>query len=106
MKRAYISMAVLATLAVVSWSSVAPADDETDTRVVHCDQGDTLAPALQQAHPGATIRVTGTCHEAVAITTDRVTLDGEGTAILDGGGPGCPPGGQRPQCDGHGLDRA
>ena len=93
MKRAYISMAVLATLAVVSWSSVAQADDETDTRIVNCDQGDTLAHALQQAQPGATIRVTGICHEAVAMTTDRVTLDGEGTAILDGGGPGCPPGG-------------
>jgi parallel beta helix pectate lyase-like protein len=86
MKHASIAMAVLATLAVVSWSSVAPADDETDTRIVHCDQGETLAHALQQAQPGETIRVTGTCHEAVAITTDRVTLDGEGTAILDGGG--------------------
>jgi len=29
--------------------------------------------------------VTGTYHEVVALTTDRVTLDGEGTAILDGG---------------------
>jgi hypothetical protein len=86
MKRASIAIAVLATLAVVSSISVAPADDEQDTRFVNCDQGDTLAHALQQAQPGATIRVTGTCHEAVAMTTDRVTLDGAGSAILDGGG--------------------
>ena len=86
MKRAYIAIAVLATLAVVSWISVAPADDEQDPRVVHCDKGETLAQALQKATPGETIRVTGTCQEAVTITTDRLTLNGEGTAILDGGG--------------------
>jgi hypothetical protein len=34
MKHASIALAVLATLAVVSVSSVATADDETDTRLV------------------------------------------------------------------------
>ncbi|MGH2521735.1 MAG: right-handed parallel beta-helix repeat-containing protein [Anaerolineales bacterium] len=53
---------------------------------VNCDKGGTLAKALAKARPGMTIQITGTCHEAVTITTDRLTLDGGGTAILDGGG--------------------
>ena len=36
---------------------------------------------------GDTIRITGNCSERLTITTDRITLDGQGTAILDGGGP-------------------
>ena len=32
------------------------------------------------------MKVTGTCHERVTITTDRLTLDGGGSAVLDGGG--------------------
>ncbi|MGH7703975.1 MAG: right-handed parallel beta-helix repeat-containing protein, partial [Gemmatimonadales bacterium] len=53
---------------------------------VNCDKAGTLAKALEKAKPGMTIQITGTCHEAVTITTDRLTLDGGGTAILDGGG--------------------
>jgi hypothetical protein len=41
---------------------------------------------LARAHPGDTIRVTGTCVERVSIKTDRITLDGQGAATLDGGG--------------------
>src|SRR5215831_9049765 len=53
---------------------------------VDCNKGQTIGQALTKADPGDTIRVTGTCHEQVTITTDRLTLDGQGTAILDGGG--------------------
>ncbi|MGH8549205.1 MAG: right-handed parallel beta-helix repeat-containing protein [Methylococcales bacterium] len=53
---------------------------------VNCDKGGTLAKALAKARPGMTIQITGTCHEAVTITTNRLTLDGGGIAILDGGG--------------------
>jgi Right handed beta helix region len=57
---------------------------------VDCDQGETVAKALTQAKPNDTIVVTGTCVEQVTVTVDRVTLDGGGTAVLDGGGGGVP----------------
>jgi Right handed beta helix region len=53
---------------------------------VNCDNGDSLAQALDQVAPGETIQVRGTCSEAVRILTDRITLDGGGSATLDGGG--------------------
>ena len=53
---------------------------------VKCDTGQTLTEALRKAKPGDTLQVTGTCHERVTITTDRLTLDGGGSAVLDGGG--------------------
>jgi nitrous oxidase accessory protein NosD len=56
---------------------------------VHCNvPGQTITKALQTAQPGDTIRVRGTCEETVTITTDRVTLDGGGMAILQGPGGG------------------
>jgi len=55
-------------------------------RVVNCDRGQNIAEVLARAHPGDTIRVTGTCVERVSIKTDRITLDGQGAATLDGGG--------------------
>jgi hypothetical protein len=60
-------------------------------RHVHCDvPGQTITKALKTAQPGDTIRVRGTCAETVTITTDRVTLDGGGKAILQGPGSGQP----------------
>ena len=53
---------------------------------VNCNAGESLRKALRHAQPGSTIRVRGTCTERVTITTDRLTLDGRGTAVLDGGG--------------------
>ncbi len=53
---------------------------------VNCNRGGTITKALENANPGDTIQVTGTCKERVTITTDRLTLDGQGSAILDGGG--------------------
>jgi hypothetical protein len=65
---------------------------------VHCDEpGQTITKALQSAQPGDTIRVWGTCEETVTITTDRVTLDGGGKAVLQG-----PCGGQSGEVS-HGL---
>src|SRR5262245_33494205 len=55
---------------------------------VKCDKGQTLTEALRKAKPGDTLQVTGTCQERVTITTDRLTLDGGGSAVLDGGGGG------------------
>jgi nitrous oxidase accessory protein NosD len=53
---------------------------------VNCDHGEKLAKALKEAKPGETSQVSGTCQEAVTIITDRITLDGSGSAIIDGGG--------------------
>lgn len=52
---------------------------------VNCPD-ETITDALRTALPGSTLHIVGTCTETVTITTDRVTLDGQGTAILDGGG--------------------
>jgi hypothetical protein len=61
-------------------------DVGSNMRVVNCDRGEEIARALARAEPGDTIRVTGTCVERVSIKTDRITLDGQGAATLDGGG--------------------
>jgi len=54
---------------------------------VHCGvSGHTIGKALTKAEPGDTFLISGFCPEKVTITTDRITLDGQGTAILDGGG--------------------
>jgi hypothetical protein len=72
--------------AVPLTSPTGDADSNMRMRVVNCDHGQNLAEALARAHPGDTIRVTGTCVERVSIKTDRITLDGQGAATLDGGG--------------------
>src|SRR5215470_15481780 len=55
-------------------------------RAVNCSRGETIAKALEKAQPGDTIRITGTCFERVTVTTDRITLDGQGATTLDGVG--------------------
>src|SRR5262244_3044068 len=46
-----------------------------------------LGEVIAKADPGDTLQVTGTCRERVVVTTDRLTIDGQGTAVIDGGGP-------------------
>jgi hypothetical protein len=55
------------------------------TRDVNCNDDQTITEALAQAMPGDTIRISGTCHEAIVITTDRLTLEGD-NAVIDGEG--------------------
>ncbi|NOT55407.1 MAG: hypothetical protein HOP18_12440 [Deltaproteobacteria bacterium] len=52
---------------------------------VDCDKGKTIAKALEQAKPGETIDVQGTCRETLTIRTDGVALVGRGGAVIDGG---------------------
>ena len=56
------------------------------TRGVNCSGASTLTDALDKAQPGDTVRISGTCTETVKITKDRITLDGQGLGVLDGGG--------------------
>jgi len=51
---------------------------------VDCASGKKLTDALEKAEPGDTFRIVGTCHERVIITTDRISLQGERTGVLDG----------------------
>jgi len=89
---------LLLLLAALSWSllhsgetraqpdnALIEAESSRSLRV-NCDAGQTIGRALQGAKPGDRIIVTGTCREKVIVSTDRVTLDGQGRAILDGGG--------------------
>jgi Right handed beta helix region len=70
-------------------TGVAGADSAVKAvKKVKCDKGQTLTDALKKAKPGDTLQVTGTCQERVTITTDRLTLDGGGSAVLDGGEDG------------------
>jgi hypothetical protein len=71
-----------ATLAAIVLGGTATAAPE---KHVNCDGGQSLAMALSHAHPGDIFRVTGTCQEQLSVTTDRVTIDGQGLAVLDGG---------------------
>ena len=56
------------------------------THTVDCDAGETITAAMSQAQPGDTIKITGTCNETVAVDRDGITLDGGGSAVLDGSG--------------------
>jgi len=67
---------------------VGVAGADSSVKKVKCNEGQTLKAELQKAKPGDTLQVTGTCHERVTITTDRLTLDGGGSAVLDGGAGG------------------
>ena len=53
---------------------------------VRCNNGGSLARAIRRARTGATIVVWGTCHEAVTIEKDGLTIKGMHDAVIDGGG--------------------
>jgi hypothetical protein len=54
---------------------------------VNCDvPGQTLAKAVQVSKPGDAIVVHGVCRERLTITEGPLTLDGDGTWVMDGAG--------------------
>ncbi len=59
--------------------------DGGTTHTVDCSSG-TIADAMSQAQSGDTITITGTCNEAVVVGKDGITLDGGGSAVIDGAG--------------------
>ena len=65
-------------------------NETPQTIVVDCNAGNTLGQALQQVEEGATIRISGTCLETVTVDRSGLTLDGQGSAILDGSGASLP----------------
>jgi hypothetical protein len=57
------------------------------TLQVQCGMpGQTIEKALTQADPGDTIYIQGTCTGPIIITTDYITIDGGGTAVIQGAG--------------------
>jgi hypothetical protein len=72
-------------VALIAVTRVACAANAYD---VDCSQGKSIADALAKAGPGDVINIAGTCRERVIVATDRITLNGEGTAVIDGGGAG------------------
>ena len=86
-------VALVAVAAACGIFAASDAAGQTDLRRaasdrirVDCGAGQTIGRALKHAQPGDSIVVTGTCHERVVITTDRITLEGRGAAVMDGGG--------------------
>ncbi len=84
------------SMSVVMWAWLCGGNDlplaTAQTSIaIDCNAGQTLADGLLSAFPGDTLNISGTCAERVTITTDRITIDGQGSAIIDGGG--APPGG-------------
>jgi len=67
---------------LVSLNPAQADSDDAEQILVRCNHGDSLAEAIDDADPGDTILVFGTCHESVTITTDRLTLEGRGNAQL------------------------
>ena len=57
-----------------------------ETRMVDCDAGETIMAAMDQAQPGDTIMVAGTCNENVVVDKDGITLAGEGqdSTVING----------------------
>ena len=93
--RALVRVAVVAVVAGCGLFAASDAAGQTDLRRdasdrirVDCDAGQTIGRALKRAQAGDSIVVTGTCRERVVITTDRITLVGQGAAVVDGGGGG------------------
>lgn len=55
------------------------------TLKVDCDEGKELMHALKRAKPGEVIQVSGLCQEAVIITKNGVTLEAQGSAVIEAG---------------------
>ena len=77
-------MSYIRTLAVVVLALVASplAHATKQIMVVDCSKGASLAKAVMSADEHTTLSVFGTCTGAVSITTNGLTLDGNGSAIV------------------------
>ena len=82
------------TLCLAGGATPARADQASPAKsqatTVHCGGGESITRALRRAEPGETIHVRGICRERVVITKP-VTLDGGGSAVIDGAGLTLPP---------------
>jgi parallel beta-helix repeat protein len=86
MKRATTTSVFAVALCLWLLPSVATA--ETKKRTCGGNPGQTLQHFLDELNPGDTLIVSGTCNENVVIGENRrnLTIDGQGTATIDGSG--------------------
>jgi nitrous oxidase accessory protein NosD len=68
------------------WPATSDGRPEAQTHTLECGPTRTISHALKILKPGDTLLVSGTCNENVVIGQEiaRVTLDGQGTATLNG----------------------
>lgn len=80
---------LLSALAIVPLCFVIASGANARTVSLDCAAlpgGLTLQDVMDLAMPGDTLNLTGTCNERITITTDNVTIDGGGVAVIDGTG--------------------
>lgn len=83
----YLTGLLFGVLGLVAVSS----QSEARTINVNCPKK-SLQSAVNAARPGDTVNVSGACNEQVTVNTRGITLNGGGTAVLDGAGLGSRPG--------------
>lgn len=66
-----------------------PSVGNADPHKLTCGKEKTIGEALHELKPGDTLLVSGTCNENLVIPEEvhRITLDGQGTATINGGPP-------------------
>lgn len=77
---------LFATASVAIFAASQTVSGEPTVKEVNCNAGKRIMDVLGKAEPGDTINIAGTCNERLVIATDRITLNGQGLATLDGGG--------------------
>lgn len=81
----------IAALVLPSFAFADDDDDDDDRNrpqqvTVDCSRGETISDALANASAAVPlfIKVVGVCNEQVTINVDNITVDGDGTAVIDG----------------------
>src|SRR5207244_2781121 len=84
------TIACIGSLACTILLAFYPTELQSQGVVVNCDSGGTIRGALASLKPGDTLTVSGVCNENVSIEAEvsRITLDGRGTATVQGTNPG------------------
>jgi len=77
----------IALAAVLVWIGAPVGRAEPDQQTLTCGAQKTIAEAVKRLKPGDTLWVSGTCNENLEIGEEvlRITLDGQGTATINGG---------------------
>jgi parallel beta-helix repeat protein len=84
--RSGLQVMALVLAGVYFWPATSDGRAEAQTHTLECGPTRTIGHALKTLKPGDTLRVSGTCDENVVIgqEVERVTLDGQGMATLNG----------------------
>lgn len=80
------TITLVALAATCLWLSPAVGRAHASTRTITCGPERTIGQAIKTLKPGDALLVSGTCDENVVLgqEVDRITLDGQGTATING----------------------